>query len=217
MFGYKTQALRGLLLPRPVRPVSSAAQKATRPRLPSRSQEPGLNRAQGFPGLGPSHCTSAQASVPHPTRVPNLPEVKAAPSVEEGGDAHPSVPLQQPPTPAAPRVSTLPPSQTSLASLQSHADPCTEPGGAPGLHFLGTVRSLTWLAKSRWHTVWSFGSFMTARITCSIGVMPVKQGPHTLSGCLLRHARYSSKKEVRDTQAWPQTSLLPDASSHPHS
>lgn len=39
---------------------------------------------------------------------------------------------------------------------------------------------LTWLAKSRWHTVWSSGSFMMARITCSIGVMPAKRPPpHT--------------------------------------
>lgn len=30
-----------------------------------------------------------------------------------------------------------------------------------------------WLANSRWHTVGSCGSLMMARITCSIGVMPV--------------------------------------------
>lgn len=62
------------------------------------------------------------------------------------------------------------------------------PGPAPLSAGAGSApqeRPLTWLAKSRWHTVWSSGSFMMARITCSIGVMPAKRQPPRLGEPLL--------------------------------
>lgn len=64
-------------------------------------------------------------------------------------------------------------SEDLMFQPQSRADAPT--GAHRGLRITGTP--LTWLAKSRWHTVWSSGSFMMARITCSIGVMPAKQQP----------------------------------------
>lgn len=35
-----------------------------------------------------------------------------------------------------------------------------------------TLMELTWLANSRWQTVWSWGSFITAVMICNMGVIP---------------------------------------------
>lgn len=37
---------------------------------------------------------------------------------------------------------------------------------------LSTLMELTWLANSRWQTVWSWGSFITAVMSCNMGVIP---------------------------------------------
>lgn len=74
-------------------------------------------------------------------------------------------------------------------------------------------RPLTWLAKSRWHTVWSSGSFMMARITCSIGVMPTKQATPTrcVSACCIYTAPgrcLGSCQDNRDLRQLPGTHNL---------